>query len=74
MLSFILLQRHFRFKVTANDFQTYIALLGSSLFSRRAGMDDEAEKVFSSNLKGVASKKFSGGSPPGSRSVFFISA
>ena len=28
------------------------------------GIDDKAEKVFSSNLKGVGSKNFSGGSAP----------
>ena len=64
MLSFILLQRHFRFKVTANDFQAYIVLLGSSKFSKKPGIDDEAEKVFSSNLKGVANKNFLGVQPP----------
>ena len=73
MLSFILLQRHFSFKVIANDFQAYIVLLGSSEFSKRRGVDGEAEKVLSSNLKGVASKSFSGGSatrPPFSLSHF----
>ena len=30
LLSFILLQKHFRFEVTTNDSQAYIVLLGSS--------------------------------------------
>ena len=30
VLSFIILQKHFRFKIIANDFQAYIVLLGSS--------------------------------------------
>ena len=71
MLSFILLQRHFRFEVTANDFQAYIVLLGGSKFSKKPGIDhlfsfvsDEAGKVFSSNLKGAASKNFSEGGAP----------
>ena len=42
----------------------YIAFLVSSYFFKRFGINDKAEKAFSSNLKGMASKNFSGGSVP----------
>ena len=47
-----------RFIVTTNDLQVCIVFLLSSLFSIRFGVDDEAQNVFSSSLKGVASKIF----------------
>ena len=52
------------FKVTANDFQEYIVLLGSSYFSKKPGIVDGTEKAFSSSLKGAGRKNFSGGGAP----------
>ena len=45
-------------------FQVYTVFLLSRSFSTRFGIDDEAEKVFSSSLKGVAGKDFSEGFAP----------
>ena len=54
----------FSLNFTANDVHTFIVFLASSWFSKRLGIDDNVENVFSSILKGVASKLFLGALPP----------